>query len=159
MSPQLPERHEGVSPEPSPGQSRLLEETIGEAMDDLAQRNEARARRESIRVRSTRERVARIALTVALPALVAALVWNVSSVSLVAARYIGPWLEREEAEAALKAVVDDIQAFDADYGEVPASLAEVGLPTSGEWTYTRLDNKRYRLAVSIGGQAITVEGP
>src|SRR6185295_11126755 len=63
----------------------LVERTIDEAMDDLAERERVRASREAVPVRSTRDRLARIGLALALPALVVAVVWNVSSVSAVAA--------------------------------------------------------------------------
>lgn len=143
----------------SSGKSRLLvEQAIDDAMEDLAQRNEARARRRSGRVRSRRERLARISFAFAVPALIVALVWNVTSVSVVAERIVGPTAARDDVEAALKVVVDDIEAFHDDYGDFPVSLAEVGLPTGGEWSYTRLSNERYRLGLSLGGQVVTHEG-
>jgi hypothetical protein len=145
------------SPASSSGKSRLLEDAIDDAMEDLAQRSEARARRESGHVRTMRERAVRISLAFALPALVAAIVWNVFGVSVVAARFIGPMSTIEEADAALRVVVDDIDAFHDDYGEFPVSLAEVGLPIRGEWRYTRIASDRYQLALSLGGQAVTHE--
>jgi len=136
---------------------RLAEQAIGDAMDDLAQRNDARVRRESEQVISTRDRVVRIGLVVALPVLVMVTAWNVTGAAAIAAPLIGLRVSRADVEAALKAVVEDIEAFEADYGELPVNLAETGLPTGGEWRYTRLPDDRYRLVVQLGGHVVTFE--
>jgi type VI protein secretion system component VasF len=144
---------------PSPTKARrLAEEAIGEAMDDLAQRHEERARREAADRRWTRDRVVRIGLIIAVPLLVAILVVTVWSPSLIAARLVGSTVPREQAEAVLREVVEDIQSFHEDYAELPVSLAEVGLPFQGDWRYTRITNDRYHLELSLGGHAVTFDG-
>lgn len=124
-------------------------------MGDLAQRNEARARREGVRIKSAREWLARAGLAIALPILIALLMRDVSSVQPLVARVMGPTVTRPEVQAALEEVVVDIEAFQADYGELPVSLAEIGLPASGDWYYARSVNGRYDLTVSLGGHTIT----
>jgi hypothetical protein len=143
---------------PSPARSRLLvEQAIDDAMEDLAQRTEARLQRETVPVLSPRERWTRIALVVAVPVLAALVIWNVTSTRLMAQRLILPTMSREDVEAALKAVVEEIEAFKADYGELPASLAEIGLPPAGEWRYTRVADGRYRVDVTLGGHAVSAD--
>jgi hypothetical protein len=142
----------------SAARSRLVQQAIDEATENLAQRNEARARREAVHTGWTRNRWMRIGLFVAVPVLVAVLLWNVTGTPAAAARVIGPTATREEVEAAVRVVVDDIEAFDADYGELPMNLAEVGLPRRGDWRYTRLANRRYHLVVSLGGHVVTFNG-
>lgn len=138
-----------------PAKSRLLvEQAIDEAMEDLAQRNEARARRDAEQVATSPDRYARIGLTITIPVLVAVLVWNLTSAPSMVARLMGPATSRQDAEIALKGVVDDIDAFVDDYGETPVSLAEIGLPTSGTWQYTRLAHDRYRLDMTLGTHSL-----
>jgi hypothetical protein len=143
----------------SPARPRLLvEQAIDDAMEDLAQRNEVRLQRDAVAVLSTRERWARIGLVIASPVLAGLVIWNVTSTRVMAERLILPAMTREEVEAEVRAVVDDIEAFKADYGELPASLAEVGLPTEGVWRYTRVADGRYRVDATLGGQAVSVDG-
>jgi hypothetical protein len=146
-----------MSNEHSPAaRSRLLaEQAIGEAMGDLAQRNEARARCEGVRLLSIRERLARIGLAIALPIFMALLMRDMSSVRPFVARLIGPAVTRPDVQAALEDVVVDIEAFRADYGELPVSLAEIGLPANGDWYYARSSNGTYDLTVAMGGHTIT----
>lgn len=135
--------------------SRLLvEQAIGEAMEDLAQRTEARAKREAEHNGAPRDRHARIGLAIAVPMLVALIVWNFTSVPIVAAGMVGPAISRQEAEMALRDVVTQVDAFVDDYGEVPTSLAEVGLPSSGEWQYARLSRTRYHLEMTLGRHSL-----
>ena len=142
----------------SSARSRLLvEQAIEDAMEDLAQRNEARARRESVHIVSTRDRWVRIGLVLALPVLVMVTVWNVTGAPAIAAPLFARGASRPDVEAALRVVVEDIDAFEADYGELPVNLAEIGLPVEGEWRYTRLTQDRYRLVVSFGGQVVSFE--
>ena len=143
---------------PSAKSRGLVEQAIDEAMEDLAQRNQARAQRDAARDRSPRNRVIGIGLAIALPLLVAVVVWNVTGLPAIAARYVGSPATRQQVEAAVQTVVDDIEAFVLDYGELPVSLAEIGLPTRGDWQYERISNDRYRLHVSLGGQVVSVDG-
>jgi hypothetical protein len=138
-----------------PAKSRLLvEQAIDEAMEDLAHRNEARAKRDAEQIATPPDRFSRIGVKIAMPALAALMVWNFTAAPRIAVQMIGPAISRQEAEIALNDVVNDIDAFVADYGEAPVSLAEVGLPTSGVWKYTRLAKDRYRLDMTFGGHSL-----
>jgi hypothetical protein len=144
----------------SPNNSRdLAEQAIDDAMVDLAQRNEMRAKREAAVSRPRRDRVALIGLLIAVPALVVVAARTTGG-TLMAARLTGTVtaVDRARADAMLKTMVEDVQAFRADYAELPASLAELGLPAEGEWRYTKIGNDRYRIHVSLGAHTATIDG-
>jgi hypothetical protein len=149
------------SEHPSPNNAReLAEQAIDDAMEDLAQRNEIRAKREAaLLAQPRRDRLARIGLLIALPVLLVVGA-RTSGGTLLAARLTGTAtaVDRARANAMLKTMVEDVQAFRADYAELPASLAELGLPAEGEWRYTRVGNDRYRIEVSVGGYTAGVDG-
>jgi hypothetical protein len=151
-----------MSTEQPPNRTRLLaEQAIGEAMVDLTQREEARARLIPDRAKATRARVVRVCvlITVSVAAsLVLANQWRPSLFAALLAAQSSP-ASRQQAEDALRVVVNDVQTFRADYAELPESLAEVGLPVEGQWTYSKKPGERFQLVVILGGHVATFNGP
>jgi len=153
---------DGVSIEQSQNQARLLAEAaIGEALVDYSRREDARAARPGpARTGSRHARAARLGLLVALPVLVAVVlvnVWRPSLLVMLAVTGSSTVID-SQVEEALRVVVDDIQSFHADYAELPDSLAELGLPTQGEWVYTKNPDGGYRLIVTLQGRVRTFDG-
>ncbi|HLG56336.1 MAG TPA: hypothetical protein VI485_13455 [Vicinamibacterales bacterium] len=151
-----------MSIEQSQNQARLLAEAaIGEALVDYSRREDARAARPGpARTGSRHARAARLGLLVALPVLVAVVlvnVWRPSLLVMLAVTGSSTVID-SQVEEALRVVVDDIQSFHADYAELPDSLAELGLPTQGEWVYTKNPDGGYRLIVTLQGRVRTFDG-
>jgi hypothetical protein len=148
------------SEHPSPNSAReLAEQAIDDAMEDLAQRNELRAKREAALGEPRRDRLARIGLVIAVPILLVVAARTTGG-TLLAARLTGTAtvVDRARTDAMLETMVEDVRAFRADYAELPLSLAEVGLPAEGEWRYTKIGNERYRIEVSVNGYTAAVDG-
>ena len=51
----------------------------------------------------------------------------------------------------------DLDAFVEDFGVLPDSLAEIGVPIDGKWTYTVIDAARFELAIRRHGQIVAFD--
>jgi hypothetical protein len=150
-----------MSSAPPHSHARLrAEEAIDEALVDLTQREEQRANRATAdRSSSRRARIVRVALTISLSILLILVVMSHAGWSLSSGLPLGSSAaDREQAEDALRGVINEIREFQADYGELPQSLAEVGLPASGTWSFTKKADGRYRVTVMLRGRVATFEG-
>ena len=54
-------------------------------------------------------------------------------------------------------VVNEVESFRHDYSELPSSLAELGTPLDGEWTYTRTSPNHYQIVFTFYGQVVTFD--
>jgi hypothetical protein len=135
---------------------------IREAMDDLQERQQ-RTRAASVEARpvDTRRRASIVGLAVGVPILIAVLAVNVGGLSiksLFAPRPAAP-VARQEARELLAALVGEIEGFREDYDALPRTLAEVGIPPRGSWTYEITANGRYRVQGTLYGQRVGFEAP
>ena len=68
-----------------------------------------------------------------------------------------PAAARQEAQATLSMLIEDIERFRQDYNELPETLVEIGVPPRGRWTYAAVGEKDYRLRGSLYGQDVTFD--
>ena len=53
--------------------------------------------------------------------------------------------------------VDEIEAFQEEFGRLPDSLEELGAPDEGTWTYELLGPDRYRLTLTDGEFSVSYD--
>jgi hypothetical protein len=146
----------------APSLAEQVSEIAEEAKEEKAHRERARAEHAE-RVAgpwwSRRERLVLIAVMVALPILGILLVTHVQGRPLLAlvTPAPAPAVARHRAEVALKFVVNEIEAFRADYSELPDSLTEVGAPAVGEWTYIQRSDGHYQVGLTMYGQVVSFD--
>ncbi len=69
-----------------------------------------------------------------------------------------PAVARQEAQKTLDTLVADVDPFRKDYDELPSTLAEVGVPARGQWSYAATGNI-YRLRGTLYGQNVSFDAP
>lgn len=123
--------------------------------------SERRTRKANVVVqpRRTRERRTQLGLAIAVSVLVA---WHgVSFGAPLVKSFFEPRpsaaLARQEAQAMLGSLVDEIEMFRRDYNELPETLVEIGVPSRGRWTYAVLGEKDYTLRGSLYGQGVAFD--
>jgi hypothetical protein len=107
----------------------------------------------------SRKRAVLIGLIVALP------VFGILLVTLVEGRSLAdlltpdpsPEVARQRAQENLDGVVKRIESFRGDYSELPDTLAVVGVPAFGDWTYTKSTGDRYQVTLKLYGQVVTLD--
>jgi hypothetical protein len=146
--------------QPNSAQSRadLVMGLAQEVAEERAQRNKVSAehaeRAAAVDKWLTRERGVLIALILAVPVLVALIVVGMQGPSLGA---MPPKPRPDQTQDVLNALVKDIESFRQDFAELPSSLAEVGIPRHGEWTYTKDSADHYRVVLRLNGQVLTFD--
>jgi hypothetical protein len=141
----------------STGEARQL---VTEAIDDVTRQETAIAtQRAASTGQRKRERAARLALVVTLPALAIVLALHFGGPTLAAllTPRPSPEVARQQAEQTLQSLVADIEAFREDYEELPESLAEVGIPARGDWQYTRTDGGSFTLDGTLDGERVSFD--
>lgn len=100
-----------------------------------------------------------IAFVIAAPVLAFLLVTNVMDVSLT--KWAVPTPDRPVAtrlaQEALDSVVKGVESYRSDYSRLPASLAAVGTPADGAWTYTPGGDRQYTITVKMLSQSLTFD--
>ena len=132
---------------------------IDAAVEDVARTQRRRAEIVAAERAPKGQRAALIALIAAFLVLGVLFVTNIQGRSLLAllAPAPPPAVARQQAEGALQLVVNEIESFRRDYAELPGSLAEVGTPLDGEWTYARRSGTHYQVALRFYGQVVTFD--
>ena len=133
------------------------QQIISAALDDVARTQRRRAAIEAVEStrKPMRDRASLVGLIALLPVLGLLVVSNVTGQSLTALlRPSPPPAEaRGRAEEALWIVVEDVESFRRDYSELPGSLAEVGLPVNGDWSYVP-SGEHYQITLTYHGQTV-----
>jgi len=146
-----------VPPSRPADDSQSLANEIFDSAD--AERQKIVAERVVLPPAVSRRRGVRVALLIAIPVLAAVLVVNFAWQPLVS--MFEPWpppaAARVEAQAALDALVLDIEAFRKDYDHLPAALIEVGLPPRGRWSYAGVSKAHYRVEGTLYGQSVSFD--
>ena len=146
-----------AQPRPPPNASQDAANQIFESAD--AERQKIIDARVVLPPAISRARAVRVALLIAVPVLAAVLLVNFAWQPLVA--LFEPWpppaAARAQAQTALDALVLDIEAFRKDYGELPRTLVEIGVPPRGRWSYTGLGKSQYRVQGTLYGQAVSFD--
>ena len=143
--------------ENTPSASQQLVDQLADCA--VIEQQEERARRVVVRSTMTRQRVSRTALVVAVPILIAVLVATVAWQPLMSLFETAPSpaMASQQAQAMLDALVVDIDAFQEDYDELPATLVDVGVPPRGQWSYATVDRTRYRVQGKLYGQVVSFD--
>ena len=68
-----------------------------------------------------------------------------------------PMVARQRAQAAAELVAADLEDFFEDFAELPDSLAEIGVPVDGEWSYTVIGADRFKVVLKRHGQVVAFE--
>ena len=139
-----------------------IDALTNEATDDLVARAKARDARAALTARPrvlSRRRAPLVGLCVSLPVLGILLAINVFGISLTEqfTPPPSPQVARQQAQADLEDAVNGIDAFQADYSELPRTLVQVGAATRGEWTYTRKPDDHYQVIHAMFGQVVTFD--
>jgi hypothetical protein len=142
---------------PPPNGSQDAANQIFDAAD--SEREKIIAARVVVPPAISRQRTIRLALLMAVPILVAVLLVNFAWPPLVS--FFEPWPEpaaaRVQAQAALDALVLDVEAFRKDYGHLPGALIEIGVPPRGRWSYAGVGNAHYRVQGTLYGQDVSFD--
>ncbi len=146
--------------EPPSGRSEA-EDLVNQASQDIRERDRLRAERKPVDPTRSGQRASLIGLIVAFPVLVIVLIPNFTDWSWRSLFETPPppAVAREEAQKTLNALVAGVDGFRADYHELPESLAEVGLPERGRWSYSVRGDGRYSLTGKLYGQTVNFESP
>jgi hypothetical protein len=151
--------------QPSDSQTvaRQSEETsrlINAAVQDVVQTTERRAAVAAAisPPGQMRQRLTAVALAAVLPVLVLSYMTNVQSISLRALFTPGPpeGVARRQAEDALQQAVKEIELYKRDYAELPTTLAQVGVPVDGDWSYV-YSQGQYRLVLRLHSQTVSFD--
>jgi hypothetical protein len=150
-------------PTQAPTRADQVKQLAEEIREDTAHRAKVRAdhaeRAAVIDRWLSRDRAVAIALVIALPVLVMLVVATIRGESLVemVTPDPSPAVSLQQAHGALDSVVGRIEAFRSDYSQLPGSLAEVGVPAHGEWTFTKTSANEYRVVLRMYGQVVTFD--
>ena len=140
------------APAETPSEAADLAEQV---MDHVMERRATAAARKTRRPAwKTRERNVRAALAAALPILALLVIPTVTGRPLRAYFESSPSavVALQQARDAVGSMVADLAAFIEDYDALPDSLAEIGVPLDGEWTYNPIDAGSYTIALKWHGQ-------
>ena len=107
----------------------------------------------------SRKRAVLMSFIIAVPVFAAVIAVNVMNVSFVdlLAPAPAPDVARLLSQEALDTVVKRVDTFYSDYGELPPSLIEVGLPPHGSWTWAPRGNGQYQVTVRMYGKTLTFD--
>ena len=144
-------------PKPPPSAAQEAANELFDAAD--AERQQIIADRVVVPAAISRRRAVRMALMMAVPVLVALLLVNFAWEPLMS--FFEPWpapaAARLQAQSTLDGLVLDIEAFRKDYGELPATLIEIGVPSRGKWSYAAVSSVDYRVEGTLYGQAVSFD--
>ena len=140
----------------SGGAADRAKEIIDAAVEEIARTKRTRAEIQAAASKPKTQRVALGALIVALAVLGILYITNIQGRSLadLVTPAPPPAVARQQAEEALHSVVHKIELFRKDYSELPDSLAEVGTPLNGKWSYKKTKDNHYQIALRFKGQAV-----
>jgi hypothetical protein len=146
--------------EPPSGRS-AAEDLVNQASQDIRERDRERAARKPVDPTRSGQRASLIGLIVAFPVLVVVLIPNFTDWSWRSLFETRPpaAVAREEAQKILNALVVEVEGFRTDYDQLPESLAEIGLPEHGRWSYSVRGDGKYSLTGSLYGQTVNFESP
>jgi hypothetical protein len=136
-----------------------LKELVDEAAQDVARRDERRARIDNTPPPQTRQRLTLGALIAGLPILVLLFLTNIEGLSLadlMTPTPSGP-VARQLAQGAMDFAVKEIDSFHDDFSALPDSLSQIGASTDGTWTYTKKTGGQYQLILSMYGESLTFD--
>ena len=132
-----------------------------EAIDEMARRREVGAAREAAASpRRRRQPATALGLVVALPVLSILLVPLLTGqpIRSLLARKLPADVARSRAQQMLETAVADVNAFQADYDELPRTLWEVGMPPQGTWHYQiEPDGRTFRIEGTLQGQGVSFD--
>jgi hypothetical protein len=133
---------------------------INAAVEDVVRTNERRAAAEAAIAPpgQLRRRFVAAALALAIPVLALSFVTNVLGIPLRSLFAPDPPAElaRRQAEDALQQAINEIEGYRRDYAELPTTLAQVGVPADGHWSYV-YSNGRYRLVLRLHSQTVSFD--
>ena len=141
-------------------QSAEASRLINAAVQDVVQATERRAAVEAAIAPSgeMRQRLTAIALVAVLPLLGLSYMTNVQGISLRKLFTPDPpeGVARRQAEDALQQAVKEIELYKRDYAELPTTLAQVGVPVDGDWSYV-YSQGQYRLVLRLHSQTVSFD--
>jgi hypothetical protein len=133
---------------------------INAAVQEVARTHERRAAVEAAIAPPgrTRRRLTAAAVAVVLPMLVLSYMINVQGISLRSTFTPDPpeAVARGQAEDALRQAVAEIESYKRDYAELPTTLAQVGVPVDGDWSYV-YSQGQYRLILRLRSQTVSFD--
>jgi hypothetical protein len=134
-----------------------FKDIIASAKEESIDRARARAEAPPETVPVSRQRATLGGLIISLPILAILVVLNVWDVSMtdLFTPAPSPEIARQQAKAVLDGVVSGIERFQYDYHALPDELVQVGVPTQGTWTYSKLPGGLYRVVGRMYGQDVT----
>jgi hypothetical protein len=140
---------------PPSGRSEA-EEILNQASQEVLERERQRAERKPVDATRAGQRAPLIGLIVAIPVLIVVVMasftdWSWRSLF---EPQLPALVAREEAQKALNFLVLEVEGFRQDYHELPDTLADVGLPSHGSWSYSVKGDGRYSLAGNVYGQSV-----
>jgi hypothetical protein len=153
QGPELPEH----APE-SKSRQADFQDILNQASEETARRAQARAAAPPVSL-VTRARLVGCALAIAVPVLATFLAVNVFDVSVtdLITPAPAPAIALGQTQAALDAMVKEIEAYRKDYEELPEHLVEVAAPSKGNWTYSRNPSGQYQVVLEMYGQVVTFD--
>ena len=144
-----------------PSSRSEAEDILNQASQEILERERQRAERKTADPTRSGERASLIGLVVAIPVLIVVLMPNFTDWSWRSLFEPGlpASVAREEAQKALNSLVAQVEAFREDYDQLPESLAEIGLPQRGRWSYSLKGDGRYSVTGNLYGQNVSFESP
>ena len=144
----------------APSLASQIQELTGQATDELIQRTRKRQVDAVATARTpalSRRRLTLIALCVSLPVCLMVIAFTFFGDALTEALSSppSPQVARQQAQADLDMVVREIESYRADFSALPQTLAQVGAPARGDWTYTKGLNDQYHVVRSVYGQVVS----
>ena len=149
---------------PQPAVARNLasqfEELTSQATDEMIQRSKKRLTDAAAAAKApvmSRSRMSLIALCVSAPVLAGLLTIAFFGDSLAEAfsAPASPQVVRAQAQTDLDLAVRGIESFRADFSTLPQTLAQIGVPGHGDWTYTKREGGQYQVVRALHGQVVT----
>ncbi len=134
------------------GSSDRAADLASEAMQEIAREGELAQAQDGGKRRKAVRRRRVILFAILLPALVMLTALNLLGYGPFHVVVEGPSsldLLRQ-MRAGVSYAIDEIGAFEEEFGRLPETLEELGSPDEGTWTYERLGPDRYRITVSDG---------
>jgi hypothetical protein len=130
------------------------------ATDDMIRRSKKRLLDRAAASKApalSRQRITLIALCASLPvlAVLVSVTFFGDSLAETLSPPLSPQIVREQAQGDLDAAVKDIEAFRADFSTLPQTLTQIGVPTRGDWTYTKGSDGHYQVVRALHGQVLT----
>jgi hypothetical protein len=135
-----------------------FQDILNQAREETAHLAQVRAAAPPVSV-VTRARLVGCALAVAVPVLATFLAVNVFDVSVMdlITPAPAPAIALSQTQAALEAMVKEIEGYRKDYAELPERLVEVAAPSKGNWTYSRKPGGQYQVVLEMYGQVVSFD--